>query len=86
MNPKALINGVLCSAVFWALILLLFFLAACTPQPNKLAPEPPYITQRPGFTETFLFGTAQDDSGVTIARPMAPEMTASGYLRDLEAE
>ncbi len=63
------------------------FLASCSPQPNKLAPEPPYIAQRPGFTERFLFGEAQANSDIVIMRrASAVEVTDSGYLRDLEAE
>lgn len=63
------------------------FLGGCSPQPNKLAPEPPYIADRPGFTEKFLFGETQASSGIVIMRK-APsvEITDSGYLRDLEAK
>ena len=64
-------------------------LSACTAQPVKVAPAPPYAGQRPGvsdFTERFLFDPAPTGSNIVIKR-RAPsvEVTPSGYLRDLEA-
>ncbi len=61
-------------------------IGGCAPV-TKIAPEPPYIAQRPGFTEKFLFGETQASSDIVIMRRApAVEVTDSGYLRDLEAE
>ena len=50
----------LANALIYLGLALGMFLASCSPQPNKLAPEPPYMGQRPAAVEVTPSGYLRD--------------------------